>query len=81
MFTSTYKRQAIAARPVVYYCPYLCHMNQVTQTQASTSGMDQKAIKDSLKLEARLVTNSEIMMRMKKNVAHNTNGKYHITYS
>ena len=81
MFTSTYKRQAIAASPVVYYCPYLCHINQVTQTQARTSGMDQKAIRDSLKLEDLLVTISEIVMRMKKKVAHNTKGKYHATYS
>ena len=81
LFMRTYKRHAIAASPVVYCCPYLCHMNQVTHTQAKTSGIDQKAIRASLKFETRFVTISEILMRIKKIIATMTKGKYQETYS
>jgi len=46
------------------------------QPHEPTSGRDQKAIRDSLKFEARLVAHSEIEIMMKKRKAEPTKGKY-----
>ena len=56
-------------------------MNQVTQAQERTSGMDQKAMSDSLKLEARLVQISDSVIKMKKMRAVPMKGKYQVTSS
>ena len=77
----TYMRAASAANAVASLCPMRCHMNQITQPQLSTSGIDQKAISDSLKLDTRFVAISEIEIRMKKARAKPTKGKYHVTSS
>ena len=77
----TYIRLARAAKAVAGDWPTLCHINQVTQAQERTSGMDQKAISDSLKFEARLVQISEIVIKMKKIRAVPRKGKYQVTSS
>ena len=76
-----YMRAARAAKAVASLCPMRCHMNQITQPQLSTSGIDQKAIKDSLKFETRFVAISEIEIKMKKARAKPTKGKYQVTSS
>lgn len=77
----TYIKLARAASAVASLYPILCHMNQVTQAQERTSGIDQNAIRDSLKFEARLVQISEIVISMKKIKAMPRNGKYQVTSS
>ena len=70
------------ANPVAIVSFYTrTHMNQTRQPQASTSGIDQNAIKDSLKLETRLVAISEIVISKKNKKAVPTNGKYQVIYS
>ena len=77
----TYIMAARAASEVASDYPCRCHMNHMRQPQASTSGMDQNAIRDSLKFEARFVAISETVIRMKKASAMPTNGKYQVTSS
>ena len=56
-------------------------MNQIKVPQAKTSGIDQKAMRDSLKLETRFVVISEIVIRRKKMNAIPIKGKYHVISS
>ena len=77
----TYMRQARAARAEGGVYPTLCIIHQVTQAQDSTSGMDQNAIRDSLKFEARFVTISDTVIKMKNIKAMPMKGKYQVTSS
>ena len=81
MLIQMYSMAARAAKPVDKVSPTLCHMNQMTQAQERSSGILQKAMRHSLKLEARFVTHSEIEIRMKKKKAMPRKGKYQVTFS
>ena len=76
-----YISAATAAKIVASDWPMRSYMNQMTVPHEPTSGNDHRAISDSLKLDLRLVTISEIEIRRKKRMAVPTNGKYQMTTS